>query len=329
MRICVFGAGAVGGLLGGLLAEAGHEVGVIARGPHLAAIRGRGLRIETGGRTLTTHPMASDRPEELGPQDYVVVTVKGPALPKVVPALKPLLGDKTAVVFAMNGIPWWFFHGIGGPHEGRRLDSVDPGGVLATSLDPKRIIGGVLHVGCSVPEPGLIRHASGSLFIIGEPTGGTSDRCRALASAITAAGLKTEIGERIQQDIWMKFLGNMSMGPISALTGCTLLGLAEDPGLRKVCRDMMEEAVAVGARFGLDPGMTVERRIELGAELGHFKTSMLQDLEKGRPLEIDTLLSVVIEMARLAALPVPTAETVHALLVHKARLAGLYPPRQT
>jgi 2-dehydropantoate 2-reductase len=205
------------------------------------------------------------------------------------------------------------------------LKSVDPDGVLTAGIEARRIIGCVVHVGSSVPEPGHIRHASGNLFIIGEAAGGESARIQAIAAAFNAAGLKTEISRRIQQDIWMKFLGNMSMGPISALCGSTLLGMAQDPEGRKVCGDMIEEAIAVGAKFGLDPGMTVEQRIELGAQLGNFKTSMLQDLEKGRPLEIDTFLAAPIEMARLAGVAMPVTETVHALLVHKARLAGLYP----
>jgi 2-dehydropantoate 2-reductase len=323
MRICIFGAGAVGGFVGGMLASAGQEVSLLARGRHLEALRASGLTVETGGRRLVSRPRVSDRPGDFGPQDYVIVAVKSPALPSVVRALGPLLGADTTVVFAMNGIPWWFFHGLGGPHAGRVLKSIDPDGTLASGLDVRRIVGCVVHVGCSVPEPGLIRHSSGNLFILGAPHGGTSDHHRALSHAFNAAGLKTEASPRIQQDIWMKFLGNMSMGPVSVLTGSTLLAIAEDPGARKVCVDMMNEAIAVGAKFGLDPGMTAEQRIDLGAELGHFKTSMLQDFEKGRAMEIDTFLSAPIEMAQLADLPVPTIETVHGLLVHKAQRAGL------
>lgn len=325
MRLCIFGAGAVGGFIGGILAAAGHELSLVARGPHLDALRANGLIIETGGRRLVSRPKASDRPQDFGVQDCVIVAVKGPALPAVVRDLGPLLGPDTSVVFAMNGIPWWFFGGLGGPHDGRVLRSVDPDGALSAALEPRRIIGCVVHIGCSVPEPGVIRHSSGNLFILGAPAGGPVEGCEALSRAFNAAGLKTELSRRIQQDIWMKFLGNMSMGPVSVLTGATLLQIAQDPGARKVCVDMMVETIAVGSKFGLDPGMTAERRIDLGADLGHFKTSMLQDFEKKRPMEIDTFLSAPIEMARLARLPAPTVETVHALLVHKARLAGLYP----
>lgn len=326
MRICIFGAGAVGGFVGGMFAAAGHEVSLLARGRHLEALRANGLIVETGGRRLVGRPRVSDRPADLGVQDYVIVAVKGPALPAVVRTIAPLLGADTAVVFAMNGIPWWFFHGLGGAYEGRVLKSIDPDGSLTSGLDVRRIIGCVVHVGCSVPEPGVVRHSSGNMFILGAPHAVTSDRCQVLSQAFNASGLKTETSSRIQQDIWMKFLGNMSMGPVSVLTNSTLLAIAEDPGARKVCIDMMAEMIAVGAKFGLDPGMTPEQRIDLGADLGHFKTSMLQDFEKNRPMEIDSFLSAPIEMAQLAGLPVPTVETVHGLLVHKARRAGLYPP---
>jgi 2-dehydropantoate 2-reductase len=325
MRICIYGAGAIGGYLGAMLAEAGHEISLVARGEHLRALCANGLTLEIGGRRLRSRPSASDNPADLGPQDHVIVSVKSPALRSVAQGIAPLLGRDTTIVTAINGIPWWFFHGFGGAHDGRVLKSVDRDGTLARLVDNRRIIGCVVHAGCSVPAPGVIRHASGDRFIIGEPAGGESARCRALAEALTAAGLNCTISPRIQQDVWMKYLGNMSMGPISLLTGATLLGIARDPGARKVCADLMAEGIAVGDKFGLDPGMTIEQRIELGAELGDFKPSMLQDLEKGRPVELDTFLDVAVEMARLAGVPVPTITTVQALAVQKARLAGIYP----
>lgn len=325
MRICIYGAGAIGGFLGAMLAEAGHTVSLVARGEHLRALRANGLTLEIGGRTLRSRPAASDDPAALGPQDHVIVSVKSPALRSVAQGIAPLLGRETTIVTAINGIPWWLFHGFGGAHDGRALKSVDPDGALARALDSRRIIGCVVHAGCSVPAPGVIRHASGDRFIIGEPVGGESARCRELAGALVEAGLSCEISPRIQQAVWMKYLGNMSMGPISLLTGATLLGIARDPGARQVCANLMAEAIAVGQKFGLDAGMTIEQRIELGAKLGDFKPSMLQDLEKGRPVELDTFLDVAVEMAGLAGVPVPTIETVRALAVQKARLAGIYP----
>lgn len=325
MRICIYGAGAIGGFLGAMLAEAGHEISLVARGEHLRALRANGLTLEIGGRTLRSRVAASDAPAELGAQDHVIVSVKAPALPSVARGIEPLLGRDTTIVTAINGIPWWFFHGFGGAHDGRALKRVDPDGTLAASIDNRRILGCVVHAGCSVPAPGVIRHASGDRFVIGEPVGGDSARCRALADALNKAGLACEISPRIQQAVWMKYLGNASMGPISLLTGATLLGMARDPGVRKVCANVMAEAIATGDKFGLDPGMTIEERIELGAKLGDFKSSMLQDLEKGRPVELDTFLGAAIEMAQLVGVPVPTIETVQALAVQKARLAGIYP----
>src|SRR5690242_13162186 len=202
MRVCVFGAGAIGGFVGGMLANAGHEVSLLARGEHLAALRANGLTVETGGRKLpVSRPRVSDNPADLGPQDFVIVAVKGPALPSVLRTIGPLLGPETAVVFALNGIPWWFFSGLSGPNSGRALKSVDPDGTLAAGLAPQRIIGCVVHIGCSVPAPGVIRHASGDLFIIGEALGGESERCRTLARAFKDAGMTCDLSPRIQQDI--------------------------------------------------------------------------------------------------------------------------------
>jgi 2-dehydropantoate 2-reductase len=325
MRICIYGAGSVGGFVGGMLAEGGHEVSLVARGEHLAALRANGLTLETGGRTLKRQLPASDNPAELGQQDYVILTVKAPALPSVMRNIGPLLGANTAVVAAMNGIPWWFFHGMGGAHEGRLLKSVDPDGALASGIEKERIIGCVVLVSCSVRAPGVVRHASGNLFELGEPKGGESARCRALADAFNQAGLKAQVSPRIQQAVWRKYLGNLTMGPISTLTGGTLEGIAQDKGTRKICVDLMTEAIAAGAKFGLDPGISIEERIELGGKLGPFKPSLRQDFEKKRPMEIDTFLSAVIEMAQLVDVPTPTIQTVRSLVVHKARLSGLYP----
>lgn len=326
MRICIYGAGAIGGYLGAMFAEAGHKVSLVARGEHLKALRANGLTLEIGDRTLKSRPAASADPAELGAQDYVFVSVKAPALPSVVTSIGPLLGPDTVVVTALNGVPWWFFQGFGGEHDGRRLSSVDPDGLLTRLLEPRRIVGCVVHAGCSVPAPGIIRHASGDLFVIGDPAGGATPRCQVLQQIIVGAGLRCDISPRIQQAVWMKLLGNASMGPLSVLTGGTLAGMARDPGTRKVSADMIVEAIAVGRHFGLDPGMTVEERIELGARLGEFKTSMLQDFEKGRPMELDTFLAAIIEMARLAGVATPTIDAVQALALHKARQAGLYPP---
>jgi len=324
MRICIYGAGSIGGYLAALLAEAGHAVSVIARGPHLAAIQARGLTLRFADRVVATRPQASDDPAALGPQDAVILAVKAPALAAIAAGLPPLLGPETMVVAAMNGIPWWFFHGFGGPHDGHALTSVDPGGVLRRGIPIDRVIGCVIHAAASVPEPGVILHNSGDRFVLGEPGGGTSARCGAMVAAMRGPGVDASESPRIQDDVWMKFLGNMSFGPVSGLTHGTIIDIALDPGTRALCARMMEEARAVGDRLGLRPGLSVEARIELGATLGAFRSSMLQDFELGRPPEIDALLAVAVEMAGMVGVPVPTLEAVLALVAQKARLMGIY-----
>ncbi|NKB48662.1 MAG: 2-dehydropantoate 2-reductase [Alphaproteobacteria bacterium] len=324
MKICIVGAGAIGGVLGVRLADAGHNVSLLARGVHLAALRNNGAKlIDHRGETVV-RVAASDDPIDFGPQDFVVITLKTPSLPDVVPNLAPLLGDDTAVVSAMNGIPWWFCQHLEGPLMGRQLDTIDPTGNLAAALPAERIIGGVVHAGASVSEPGVIRHAAGNLFILGEPDGVTKARTTTLGDAISRAGLTGRVTESIHQEIWTKLVGNMGMGPISALTKLTLSGIANDGDARPIAVAMMEEAIAIGGRIGLHMDMTAEARVDLGAELGDFKPSILQDLEKGRPMEIDALIGVVAELGRLVNVPTPTIDIVLALQRAQARFAGLY-----
>ncbi|NNE83347.1 MAG: 2-dehydropantoate 2-reductase [Alphaproteobacteria bacterium] len=324
MKICIVGAGAIGGVLGIRLADAGHDVSLLARGAHLAALRANGAKlIDHRGETLV-RVAASDDPADFGPQDYVVITLKTPSLPAVVPKLAPLLGDDTAVVTAMNGIPWWFCQHLDGPLKGRQLQFIDPDGALAAALPPERIIGGVVHAGASASEPGVIRHAAGDLFILGESDGTIMPRTKALGAAITEAGLTGRVTERIHQEIWTKLIGNMGMGPISALTRLTLSGIANDRDARPIAVAMMEEAIAIGGQIGLHMDMSAEARVDLGAELGDFKPSILQDLEKGRPMEIDALIGVVAELGRLVDIPTPTIDIVLALQRAQARCAGLY-----
>lgn len=327
MKICIYGAGAIGGFLGVLLSRAGHEVSLIARGAHLAAMQAKGITLEMGGETLHASPACVGDPADLGPQDTVILTVKAPALPGVAAKLAPLLGPETPVVSAMNGIPWWFFHGFaggGGKFKDLRLASVDPEGALAKAIHPERIIGCVMHVACSVPEPGVIRHAAQNRFFFGEPSGADSERGRRLVDAMAGAGVGATWTDEIQQKAWLKLLGNLTFAPISLLTGATAEQMAHDPAVREVCARMIDEANRVGERFGLEPGMATDKRIELGASLGAFKTSMLQDLEKRRPVELDTIVKAVIEMGRTAGAPTPTIDTVFALAARSAALAGVY-----
>ena len=329
MKLCIFGAGAIGGLMAAKLAahrENGGdvEVTVIARGPHLAAMQARGLTLISEGATTLVHPRCVATAEEAGPQDYVVVTLKAHSLPAAARQMQPLLGPATAIVSAVNGIPWWYFHRLAGPHEGRRIESVDPGGAVSALLPPERAIGCIIYPAAEVPEPGVIEHSYGDRFTLGEPDGSRSERVAALSAALVAAGFKAPVRPRIRDELWIKLWGNMAFNPLSALTTATLDVITGEAGLRAVCRDMMLEGQAVAEALGVRFAIDVDRRIAGAAEVGAHKTSMLQDLERGRPMEIDALLGAVVELAELVALPAPTCRTVLALLRGRARQAGCY-----
>lgn len=323
-RLCIVGAGAIGGVLAANLARAGSNVSVIARGAHLEAIRTQGLRLTSDTDDFTVTVAASDEPADIGPQDIVVICLKAPALPDIAPRLAPLIGPDTTIVTAMNGIPWWFCDAMTGPLAGRTLESVDPGGELAERLAARTVLGCVVHAGASVSGPGSVRLAAGNRFIVGDARRQASDDAQRIAGLIARSGLDGPATDDIHTEIWLKLIGNMGMGPICALTGDTLAGLAGDPGTRAIAATMMEEAIAVGDALGLPLDMGVEERIDLGAALGAFKPSILQDLERGRPLEIDSMVGVVAEMGEIAGVPTPTIDTLLALLRGRARLDGLY-----
>jgi len=325
MRICVYGAGAIGGYMGAKLAAAGTaEVSLVARGPHLAAMREKGLTLIEDGEETTVAVDAAQDPAELGVQDYVVVTLKAHSVPGVVDAMQPLLGPETTVVMGVNGVPWWYFHGLGGPNEGRRMEAVDPGGRIWDGIGPERVLGSVVYPAAEVPEPGVIRHLEGNRFTLGEPSGEKTERAEALSKALGAAGLKAPVRPKIRDEIWVKLWGNLSFNPISALTGATLDVLCTEPGTRAVARAMMVEAQAIAEDLGVKFPIDVDRRIDGGAAVGAHKTSMLQDLERGRPMEIDALVTAVQELGRVTGHPTPTIDTVLALVRQRARLAGCY-----
>ncbi|WP_160477792.1 2-dehydropantoate 2-reductase [Cereibacter sphaeroides] len=323
MRICIFGAGAIGGYMGAKLAAAGADVSLVARGPHLAAMQARGLTLIEEGGTRTVSVRAASDPVALGPQDYVIVTLKAHSVPAVVPQLSRLLGAEGTLVSGVNGLPWWYFHRHGGPLEGRRLESVDPGGVQWDGLGPDRVLGCVVYPAAEVVEPGTVRHLEGNRFSLGEPSGEKSDRALRLSEALTAAGLKAPVRPRLRDEIWVKLWGNLSFNPISALTGATLDRLCTDPGTRAVARSMMLEAQAIAERLGVKFPIDVERRIDGGAAVGAHRTSMLQDLEAGRPMEIEALVGSVAELGRIVNLPTPTIDTVLALMRLRAKVADL------
>ena len=319
MKVCIYGAGAIGGLLAARLARTEAEVGLIARGPHLAAIRAGGLRLRGPGEEFTVHPKATQDPAELGPQDYVVVTLKAHQVPSAVPAMQPLLGPGTTVVMAVNGVPWWYFYGLAGPHAGRRLISVDPDGVQWDGIGPERVLGCVVYPAAEVPEPGLVELIEGDRFTLGEPSGERSARAERLAAALLAAGFKAPIRPKIRDEIWIKLWGNLSFNPISALTHATLDVICADPGARAVVRAMMVEAQVIAEALGVRFPIPVDKRIEGAAAIGAHKTSMLQDLERGRPMEIEALVTAVQEMGRLVGVASPTIDTVLALISLRAR----------
>ncbi len=323
MRICIYGAGAIGGYLGVQLTLAGEDVTLIARGPHLAAMRQNGLKLLIDGEERVAHPRCTDDPAEAGPQDYVIVTLKAHSVPGVVDVMQPLLGPDTAVVTATNGIPWWYFYGLEGQWRDHRLESVDPGGTQWDEIGPERAIGCVVYPATEVAEPGVIRHLDGNRFTLGEPTGDKTERVQALSQALISAGFRAPVRD-IRDELWVKLWGNLTFNPISALTLETLDVVATDPGTRGVARAMMLEAQAIGEKVGVRFKVDVDRRIDGAAAVGAHRTSMLQDLDKGRPMEIDALVSAVQEMGRLVDLPTPTVDVVLALVRQRARAAGCY-----
>jgi 2-dehydropantoate 2-reductase len=323
MKICIFGAGAIGGLMGAKLAAKGDvDVTFIARGPHLAAMRENGVKLISEGTEQIVHPRCVESAEEAGPQDYVLVTLKAHSLPSAAKQMQPLLGPDTAIVSAVNGIPWWYFHGLGGAYEGRIVQSVDPDGQVSTLLPPSRAIGCIVYPAAEVTAPGVIDHSYGDRFSLGEPDGSRSPRAQALSEALIAAGFKAPVRPKIRDELWVKLWGNMAFNPISALTTATLDVLTADEGQRGVARAMMLEgqrvAEALGVRFAID----VDKRIAGAAEVGAHKTSMLQDLERGRPMEIEALLGAVVELADWVGEAAPISRTVLALVRARARAAG-------
>ncbi len=321
MRICVFGAGSVGGYLAGSLARGGAKISVVARGAHLAAIRAGGLTIESSDSSINVRLPASDKPGELGVQDAVIVTVKAPALPMVAATIAPLLGAETAVVFVMNGIPWWYFY----PHEDRRLSRLDPDDALWNAVGPRRVIGGIFWPACSVPAPGVVRllGGAGRGTTLGEPNGRITPRIDALADAFRAAELPVTIAPNIRELIWQKLAFNLSAGPMCVLTQSPVSATHVEPALIECSRRMVAEAQAIAAAMGYPLDIDMERVVAANTHLAH-RPSILQDLEAGRPMEIDALYSVPLDMARMMGVATPTLDLLAAMIKVKARAAGLY-----
>jgi 2-dehydropantoate 2-reductase len=313
MRICVVGAGAIGGVIASGLASAGVETSVYARGATLAALRSRGLSVESADGAVTVKVAASDDAAELGPQDFVVLAVKAQSLPAAVTGIGPLLGPDTAVLSTLNGVPWWFFDGFGGPVAGRHLDSVDPGGRIAAVLPASRVIGGTVHLSASSPEPGLVRLYSGKGLIIGELSGAETARLADLAAALRDAGFDVTVSPRIHEAVWYKLWGNLTMNPVSAVTGASMGPLLADELVVAFCSSAMLEAREIGARIGCPIDQTPGDRHAVTRKLGDFRPSMLQDAEAGRPLELDALTGAVREIGAIVGVPTPYVDALHGL----------------
>lgn len=316
MKICVIGAGAIGGLMAGHLARTQASVFVIDVGEHLKAIRKDGLKIiaPDGGESVVSNLEATDSYDSPGPQDLVVLAVKSHVLSEVAPRLEPLLGDETIILPLQNGIPWWYFQRFDCPYENRVVESVDPGGRIAAAIDPERILGCVVYPAGEITAPGVIKHVEGNRFPVGELDGKKSRRAEKIAALLMEAGFKSFVLEDIRSEIWLKLWGNLSFNPISALTHATLVDICQAPLSRQLAADMMREAQQVAEHLGSSFRLPLEKRIEGAEKVGKHKTSMLQDVEAGRPLEIDAIISAVVEFGRLTGIETPAIDAVHALI---------------
>lgn len=325
MRIAVVGAGAIGAYWGAALQRGGAEVHLIARGEHLRAMREHGVRVISSRGDFVSHPHATDDPAEIGPVDFVFLGLKAHSYPACGPLVEPLLAEHTAVVAAQNGIPWWYFHALPGPYRGRRIEAVDPGGATSAVLPPERAIGCVVYPATVIEAPGVIRHLEGTRFSIGEPSGEISERCKALSEAMIAGGLKSPVEANLRDDIWIKLMGNVAFNPLSALTRATMVEICQHPHTRQLVVQMMEETLDIAARVGSTPDISIEKRLRGAENVGHHKTSMLQDLTAGKQLELDAIVTAVVEMADITGADAPTLRTIHAatdLLARTSELGG-------
>jgi 2-dehydropantoate 2-reductase len=325
MKVCVYGAGAIGGLIGAHLARIGKDVTLIARGAHLAAMRAKGLRVSGASGDFTVNPRVTDDPVEAGRQNFVIVALKAHQVAAIADRMAPLLGPETVVVMAVNGVPWWYFHGIEGPLRDRRLSSVDPDGRQWDLIGPQRVLGCVIYPAAEIVAPGEIRHIENDRLSLGEPDGAKSARARLLSRALIKAGFKSPVKADIRTEIWVKLWGNVAFNPISALTGGTLKAICADPGTRAVARSIMNEAEAVAVKLGITMPIDVESRIDGAAAIGEHKTSMLQDFERKRPIELDAIVGAVAELGDIVGVETPMVDAIYALTRAKAVAAGIPP----
>ena len=311
MKFLIAGAGAIGAYIGARMAQAGFDVTLFARGPHLRAMQEHGVRIKSSEGDFVARPTIASSLEEVGPVDVVFLGVKAHGLPQLAPHLGPVLGPDTTVVSTQNGIPWWYFQGFGGEWEGLRLERVDPGGVISSNIEAKRVVGSIIYFATEIAAPGVIHHTEGNRITLGEPDGTRSDRIRVLAESLIASGFRCPVTTRIRQEIWVKVLGNASFNPVSALTRATLVQIARDPGTSSVIRSIMQEVEAVSHKLGMELPVSIDQRIAGAEKVGEHKTSMLQDLEAGRPMELEALVGAVVELGERVGLAMIATRTVY------------------
>jgi 2-dehydropantoate 2-reductase len=322
MRFLIAGAGAIGAYIGALMARAGFDVTLFARGAHLQAMQERGVRVKNSSGEFEAHPKIAGGLKEIGTFDVVFLGVKAHSLTKLAPELGPVFGPQTTVVSTQNGIPWWFFEGFGGEWDGLRLERVDPGGVISSAIEAQRVVGSIVYFSTEIVAPGIIQHIEGNRVSLGEPDGTRSERLRQIAETLIASGLRAPITTRIRNEMWVKLLGNLAFNPVSALTRATLAQMTKDPDVCGLVREIMGEASAVAAKLELELPITIDQRIAGAAKVGEHKTSMLQDLEAGRPMELEAIVGAVVELGQKVAVPMPHTETVYACakLLSQARL---------
>ena len=312
MKFAIAGAGAIGAYLGAMLQRSGEDVSLIARGPHLAAIQSNGLRIITKNEDFLTHPMATSNPNDIGPVDVVVLTVKAHSVPDIAPTLRPLLHKTTTVISAQNGIPWWYFKRHEGPLQGITLQSLDPKGLIDKTIDSSRIVGCIVYPATIIETPGVIRHIEGDRLSLGELVECRSARLQSLSKIFAKAGFRSRINTRIREELWLKLLGNVAFNPISALTRATLAEITSDPDMTEIVRHIMKESEKVTKKLGLNLRMTIEQRLVAAGKVGNHKTSMLQDLEAGRPIELESLVGVVLELGEILDIPMPYTKSIYS-----------------
>jgi 2-dehydropantoate 2-reductase len=327
MKFLIAGAGAIGAYIGARMAHAGFDVTLFARGPHLRAMQQSGVQVKSPEGDFTSRPTTASSLEEVGPVDVVFLGVKAHGLPQLAPQLKPVLGPDTTVVSTQNGIPWWYFQGFGGAWEGLRLERVDPGGVISSAIETRRVVGSIVYFSTEITAPGVIQHIEGNRISLGEPDGSRSDRSRRIAEALIASGLRCPVTTRLRHEIWVKVLGNASLNPVSALTRATVVQMVRDPRVSSVIRNIMQEVEAVSHKLGMELPVSIEQRMAGAEKVGEHKTSMLQDLEAGRPMELEALVGTVVELGERVGLAMTCTRTIYNCTRLLAECAGSKPPK--